>query len=245
MTRILHRLARGGALAVPLLIAALVLGPAPAAAQAAPPTLSVTGRGEVRAVPDMARLQVGVAERADRAAAALAAMGAATAAVLDRLAAAGIAPEDLQTRSLRLGPVYSERTPGEPPRIAGFEAVTDIDVTVRDLEALGAVLDAVVADGANRLGGIAFDMQDRAAAQDEARRLAVVDAKAKAALYAEAANVALGDLTALREAGGDGGPRPFMEAAAFSDRGGVPVAPGEIEIAAEVLMEWRIDNRLE
>lgn len=205
-------------------------------------SITVTGEGEVAAVPDMAYVSIGVIHEAEPAADAIAAMSAATAAVLALLAEVGIAPADMQTGQLSLEPRYvHSNTYDDGPRITGFIATTSIDVRVRELPQLGAVLDAAVQDGANRLGGVRFDLQDRAPVLDEARRRAVADARGRAELFAEAAEVDLGEVQTISEVVFYDGPRPMMEASFARDAMSVPIAEGEVSLKAQVTMVYRID----
>lgn len=221
--------------------AVLALGlaaPAVAQQQVRGPHIAVTGEGQVTAKPDMALVQVGVTQRAPEAAGAMDAAGEALDRVLTRLREAGIARADIQTGSLRLYPVYDQRDPGtrpqnEGPQIVAYEAGSTLDVRVRDLEELGGILDEAVGEGANELGGVSFDVADRAPLEDRARRAAVKDAMHRARLYARAAGLEPGRVLSITEQGGGGGPRPMAEASFASDRK-MPVASGEIEISQQV-----------
>ncbi|WP_273524682.1 SIMPL domain-containing protein [Rhodosalinus sediminis] len=217
----------------------LLLALATAPVQAAERLISVTGRGEVTAPPDMAVIRLGVVEEAATAQAAMQAANDAAAAVLARLRARGIAQRDMQTSELRLAPVRASGPQDEGRRITGFTASNAVTVRLRDLAALGGALDAVVGEGANRLDGLRFTVADPAPLMEEARRAAVADAMARAETLAAAAGVTLGPVRSIAERGG-GAPRPMMMEAARSGGGGVPVAPGEIEITVEVAMELAI-----
>jgi len=225
-------------------LALLVLSVPAFAQEVSAPRIHVSGQGEVAAAPDMAQVQVGVTTEARTAAAALAANSEATAAVLARLSEQGVADKDMQTGNLSLYPRREDRRApnetGEPP-IVGFVANHTVSVTIRQLDSLGGVLDAVVTDGANTLGGLSFGLQDPAEATDEARRKAVADAMRKAELYAQAAGVALGPVQVLAEPTVRSGPGPMM--AMESDamlRGAVPVAEGEVTVSATVNMSFAI-----
>ena len=111
----------------------------------------VNGEGEVTAAPDMATITLGVTHRADEAKAAMDTTSDNVTAILERLAALGVAESDMQTRNLTLNPVWSDngRTDLEQNVITGFVASNTIYVRVRDLESLGPLLDAVIEDGAN------------------------------------------------------------------------------------------------
>lgn len=227
-----------------ILCTLLALAPMAALADETVRRLTVTGEGVAEAVPDMATIRVGVQNGAATAAEAMASTSAAMAAVLERLAGAGVAPRDVQTSGLSLSPVYDySRQDGSPPRQVGFEARNGVTVRLRDIAAVGTVLDALVSDGANTLEGITFGLQDPVPAMDEARRRAVAEARRKAELYAEAAGVRLERLVSLDEARGLS-PRPemFARAAAVADAA-VPVAEGELSLSASVTMVYEIRDR--
>lgn len=207
---------------------------------AASPTLSVSGRGEVVATPDMATLSIGAAAEAETAAAALEETSTRTQALLAALSSAGVDAADVQTSGLSVRPVWTRPNNGtSEARITGFSASNDVRVTIRDLESLGGVIAAAVEDGANTLGGLSFGLQDRTALEDEARRLAVADALRKAGVMADAAGVELGAISSLSEGGLTGGPAPVMRMAAeaMSD---VPVAAGSLTVSAQVTILFDI-----
>lgn len=222
----------------------------PAAAQAQDATeaeqsrrITVTGTGQVDLPPDMATVRIGVTQQDEAAAAALQQTSDALAAMLERLEGLGVAERDVQTSGLRLNPVWRDSPdrsePQGQPEPWGFEASNMVTVRLRDLEQLGAVLDALVSDGANRLDGVSFGLQEPEVAQDEARRLAVAEARRKAALYAEAAGVTLGHVVSLSETGANR-PQPQMMETALMRAGSVPVAAGEVAIEAAVQMVFEL-----
>lgn len=203
--------------------------------------ITTTGRGAVDAVPDMASLSIGVTHQAPEADAALARTSQAVQEVIDRLAALGIEPRDMQTRGLSLQPLWSRpQNNGAPSRtITGFVASNSLTIRARDLSTLGALLDAVVSDGANTFNGLQFSLQDPEAALAEARRAAVADAMARAHQLADAAGVNLGPIQSISETGAT--PRPvMMEMAAARVASDVPVAPGEVSFSAQVTMVFTI-----
>ncbi|MGR3526622.1 MAG: SIMPL domain-containing protein [Paracoccaceae bacterium] len=232
-------------LIVPLAGAGLPQGAGPYAAQAqsaeAPRQISVSGTGRVDLAPDMATVRIGVTHQDEDAAAALQQTSDAVAAMLARLTELGIAARDVQTAGLSLNPVWRDRPEQQgQPMPWGFEASNVVSLRLRDIAALGEVLDALVADGANRLDGVSFGLQDPEASMDEARRLAVADARRKATLFAEAAGVALGKVIDLTETG-MATPRPQMMEMAAMRADSVPVAAGEVGITASVQMTFALE----
>ncbi len=229
---------RRAGLALALAVAAL---PAPAQTLAPPagvPQITVTGEGRLDRAPDLATISLGVTTQGASAAAAMAANAEGVAAVLANLAAAGIGPRDIQTSGLSLNPNWTGYD-SSAPRIDGYTAQNMVTVRVRALETLGAVLDAAVQDGANTLNGLSFGLADPDPAMDEARALAVADARARAGLLASAAGVTLGRVLTIAEGGGNGVPAPMyrMDAAASAP---VPVAGGEVALVATVTITWEI-----
>lgn len=232
-------------LALGLLSATLALAALAAPASAQDRTITVTGSGEISVEPDMATIIIGVQADAENAADALDSASAATAAILATLDGEGILAEDIRSGAIRLNPRYSQSALSSGNQITGYQAVNSVEVEVRDLDRLGGLLAAVVGDGANRLDGVRFGLQDPASATDEARRRAVEEGARLAALYADAAGVSVGDLILMSEMG-SGGYRPVMaearqmEMAISSPQYDVPIAPGKIELNASINMVYAI-----
>ncbi len=211
-------------------------------AQDARPIIAVSGEGRVAAKPDLATISLGVTQEARTARQAVDANSAAMRSVFERLTALNIEDRDIQTSNLNVSPVWDQFNSGSGPRrIVGFTATNLLTVRIRDLASLGDVLDQLLDGGANTFNSLRFGLQDAEPVRDEARVLAVQAARKKAELYAEAAGVTLGPLISLTE-GGSGGPQPIarMEAAFASDA--MPVASGELSIAASVSMVFTISE---
>jgi uncharacterized protein YggE len=225
----------------PTLAALLLLAlpfAAPAASQDVRPRVTVIGEGRVDAAPDLATFTAGVQTEATRAEEAFAATSAAMRAVFEALAAAGIAPEDMQTSQLSLDALWADDQGQGQPRLRGYSASNLVTIRVRDIERLGPVIDAVGAAGANRVYGVTFAIADPKAATDEARRLAVADARAQAELLAEAAGVTLGPVLSIREPGGEAPGPMFARAEMAMD---TPVAAGEVSVGARVEIVYAIE----
>ncbi|MEX0339559.1 MAG: SIMPL domain-containing protein [Arenibacterium sp.] len=202
--------------------------------------ITVTGEGRVDVAPDMALITLGVTQQADAAQEAMAATSEAVGQILTRLDQIGLAARDVQTRRITLNPVWvNDRYESDnPPKIAGFVAANTIAIRVRALDQLGEVLDAVIEDGANTFNGLQFLIADPAPLMNEARKKAVADAMARAALLTEAAGVTLGPVRSIDERGGGGGPMMMEMAAARSAN--VPIASGEVSLSASVTMVFDI-----
>ena len=201
-------------------------------------TITVTGEGQVAAVPDMALVRVGVTTDSGTAAEALASNNAAMERVISRLAESGIEPRDVQTSALELGPRYADR-PGGAPQVEGYTTRNILIVRVRDLDRLGAILDAAAGDGANTFEGLTFGMANPEPLNEEALRLAVADARHKAELLAEEAGVTLGEVRVIDTMVSEP-PLPMEAATMRMAAESVPVARGELEIATTIRMVFAI-----
>lgn len=227
------------------LLATVMVLAQPLAAQVTEPNIAVTGEGRVDVAPDMATVTIGVTTEGNTAKEALDANTAGLSGAIDRLKASGVEDRDIQTSGLNLGPRYDYNRTGSDgsPEITGFVASNMVTVRVRALDTLGTVLDAVVTDGANTLGGVMFGLQNPDPVLDQARKDAVSDARRKAQLYAAAAGVTLGKVRSISEQSGFSPPMPIaMAEASFSKQGGapVPVAGGEVAVTAMVTIVYDI-----
>lgn len=238
---------RGAALAASTGLAIALAGPAMAAPGGGMDhhgcgplaRLNVSGSGETRIAPDLAVIQLGVSSQADSAAAAMSQNGEQQGAVIEALKNSGIPAADIQTSGINLNPLmdYGE---GRAPRVTGYQASNMVIVRVSEVDRLGEVLDAIVAAGANEINGINFQRTDAAAAEDDARRAAVEDARHKAEVLAAAAGLELGPVLSLRDAPVRGGPQPMMMRAEAARDSVTPVEAGQLSLSAEVQIEYAL-----
>ena len=221
-------------------VALIAVSPQVALAEDTDRGIVVSGEGTVSAAPDMATVFVGVSRQARRAGDALQEASEGAAAVLARLASEGIAPRDIQTRNIGLSPQYARSNDGSPPRVTGYVASNDLMVRVRDFDRLGAVLDAIVVDGANAMNGLSFDIQERDELEQIARAQAVGVAREKAEVLAKAAGVTLGAVLTISEGGAGAAPFAADQGLMMEARSAVPIAGGEIDIRATVTIVFAI-----
>lgn len=217
--------------------AALVIAAPVVAQDADARRIVVTGQGVSTLPHDSAVLRFGVESEAATATAALETLSKELQAVIDAMTGLGLSSDAYQTSRLSLYQRNDNGGPGSLPGPATYAATSILTVTTSDLEIIGDLLDAAVESGANRIENVGFRVEDTAAALEEARRMAVADGMAKAAVLAEAAGVQLGDLMILRDGVGGGGP-VFAEAARMS----VPVVPGQGGLSVTVEMVFAIDG---
>jgi hypothetical protein len=151
----------------------------PAAAQEPiVPSIVTTGDAVVRRAPDRAFLVAAVETRARDPKEAQSQNAKTMSAVQARVASAGIPKDAVRTLGYNIQQEFDFTNGRRVPR--GYVARNAVEVRVDALESLGELLDAVVQAGATSIGGVRFDLRDRAAAEREALRLAVADARARA-----------------------------------------------------------------
>lgn len=202
--------------------------------------LDVTAEGRTTRVPDVATIRAGVVSQAPTAAAALADEAARMTRVLAALRGAGIAARDIQTATVSLQPQY-RYADGQPPAVTGYQASNSVGVRFRDIARAGAILDTLVAQGANQIEGPSLAIDQPDAALDEARTDAVRQAQARARLYARAAGMQVVRIVSIGEAGQDegGGPRPPMAMYARAEAAAkTPIEAGERAVTATVQVRF-------
>lgn len=231
---------------IPLIIMTGLSMPAFAADE--PAVISVTGTGEVSAAPDTAFINSGVTTQGATAREALDANTKAMNDLLATLKEAGIEARDVQTSGFSVSPNYvytdarDENGYTLPPKINGYQVYNTVNVRIRDLATLGAVLDKQVTVGANTINGITFSVADPSKLYDEARKAAFADAKEKATLYAEAAGETLGLLKSVSEGQTYDQPQPYtMKAELAAAPSDVPVATGELSFSVNVQVTWAVE----
>ena len=203
--------------------------------------ISVSGTGRVSVQPDIADLRLGVNvsrltvdEARNEAAKTMAA-------ILAAVASAGVAKKDVRTSLLSVQPRYEYRD-NEPPRLAGYELANVVEVTVRNLAKLGDVIDGALKAGATSMDSLNFRLNDPSPAEKQARTLAMAQARSRADVLAEAADLTITGVSDVTEGGAMMPPRPFAakaERMMMAADASTPVETGSLEIAVSVSVTYR------
>lgn len=221
-----------------VLLAALVLvAPATAAAQAEPPTLSVTGLGTVEARPDTATIGLVVRKVSPTREGARTVVNRRTSQVIASLTRLGIAREEIRTSGITLEQQRSRpRAKGRRLTIR-YIGTNQLTVRTRALELVGRVFDVATASGATEFNGPDFTLETRTPARADATTAAITDARRRA----EAAAAALGlRVTGVRSVALDPGDSPTPSSAG-SDGSSLPTtttgtaAPTPAEPGTEIV----------
>jgi uncharacterized protein YggE len=164
------------------------------------------------------------------------------AAVISALAAAGVARRDLRTALVCLSPV-TDYSSERGPQVTGYQLSNAVDITVRNLSTVGAVIDAGLGAGATSLDALDFRLADPSGPATEARAAAVADARRRAETLAEAAGRSLGAVVGIVEDPRPGGPFPPgpMAAMALKAQAETPVEGGTQNIVVSILVTYSLD----
>jgi len=200
--------------------------------------ITVVGRSDVLAVPDVAVIRIGVVTEETTATLALQRNNQQTQQVISQLNTVGIRKQMIQTESFSISPLYNR--PGVPDAqtgtrniltITGYQVTNLVKVRVVDLTQLGEVLGQVVEAGANQIYGIDMQVQNPDALLVQARSAAFRDARQQAQALADAAGGELGSVIAIDTTGSSVSP---IQLANTAQVGAVPIEPGVTTVQAEV-----------
>ena len=238
-----------------LLVSTLLAGCAGAAlAQASTPetqtedsnkpvrTISVNGAGMAMLTPDIAYINIGVHTEDGDAAKAVNENNTQAQAVIDALKAKGVDEKDIQTTNFSIYPQQEYDPDGKPTGKINYIVDNSVYVTVRGLDTVGSLLNAVVEAGANSINGIQFDVADKTAALSEARKAAMQNAQAVAEELASAAGVTLGEIQSISTYSSEA-PMPVYKdraAAGFAMDASVPISSGQLTISVDVSVIFEI-----
>jgi uncharacterized protein YggE len=216
-------------------------------------TITVSGKGETFAVPDIATFTFSVTETGTTVSEAQTKATDKNNAALKYLKNAGVADKDIKTESYSANPQYDYNQivcvkypcPPTKPTLNGYEVSQTISVKVRDTKKAGDILSNIGEYGVTNISGLTFTIDNDDVLKADARALAISDAKAKAEELAKDLGVGLGKVTSFSEES-NGYPYPVyaMEAKATGMGGAPAVAPdvptGENKITVNVTVTYKI-----
>ena len=192
----------------------------------------VSGTGEMSLAPDIALIRLGVETTSPSVTEARDESATAMDAVVTAVKNNGLAADDIQTTSFNIWPEYERQeviTNGVRSNIrvlTGYRVSNTAVIKVRDLDAVGAIIDDVVNAGgdAARINGIDFSIEDSSQYTTQLREDAVNAALEKAQHFATLTGVTLGKLVYVTEVSDSPIVQPLAESRAFA-MAAAPAAP--------------------
>jgi len=201
-------------------------------------SVTVSGTAIIRSAPDEAIVGLGVQTQANTAQGALSQNAEKMVSVLQAVEAQGVTRADIATSSVSLYPTYGQ----SGTEITGYQAANQVDVTVRNMDKVGAVIDAAVGAGANFTNGVTFQVSDQNRGVNDALTAAVENARSKAEALAAAGGARLGQVLSIEEtsAPNPGPPILFERDVAAAQAAPTPVRPPTLETQVSVTVVWSL-----
>jgi uncharacterized protein YggE len=213
-------------------------------------TITVSGKGEVMATPDIATFSFTVSEEAPIVSDAQSKMDQKMKDILGYVSKSGVEDKDVKTVSYNIYPRYewqgANTYGGGKQILAAYVVSQTVQVKVRDLAKAGSLLSGIGEYGATDVSGLSFtlDKQDDIARQ--ARDKAIADARDQAKVLAKSLGVSLGDIVNFSESSG-GYPVPmyYMKDSAMGMGGAVrneaaQIPTGENTVTSNVVITYEI-----
>lgn len=216
-------------------------------------TISVSGEGEVMAIPDLASFSFMVSADAPTVSAAQEAVTKKVDAILAELKNLGIEEKDIKTTDYSVWPKYRYETiaiyPPQPSRQVpdGYTANHSVMVKVREMEKAGEALSLAGSAGATNLSGLSFTIDNPEELKIQARKLAIENAREKAKALSDDLDVNLvrvvsysdnsdnGSLPYYRDVLGMGGEGSMM----VSKAPDLPTGENKVKVVVNVTYEIR------
>ena len=200
-----------------------------------PPQIVTSGDAIVRRTPDRAFVTIAVESRFRNPRDAQKQNAEVATQVQQRLAQARLGADAIRTLGYHLEQEFEVVPTGRIPR--EYVARNTIEVRVDDLSKVGELIDTVVRGGATSVAGVRYELQNRAAAEQEALRLAVADARSRADAAATGAGLTVDRVLRIEDRReGIIFPQRPMVMAARTVEATTPIEPGLIEIQAHVTL---------
>src|SRR3989338_4122173 len=192
------------------------------------PAFTVTGEGKVTAIPDIAQFSFSVTNEGGMDVSAVQTKNTEmTNEAIEFLKSNGVESKDIKTTGYNVYPQYSSSYCGPvplyfetgaggggsysgatnismpdvcpPSEIIGYTVDQTVEVKVRDIEKVGDILSGVVENGANSASQLYFTVDDNAKYENEARAMAMEQAREKAKTIAKAGGFRIGKLLSVDE----------------------------------------------
>ncbi len=220
-----------------------------------PVSISVTGNGEVVAIPDIATFSFTVAAKETTATAAQTKSTEVLNKILGYLKEKGVEEKDIKTEYYNLSPRYEYGDtrctewgcpPQTEPTIIGYEVSQSVTVKVRKTDDAGMLISGVGEFGAQNVSSVSFTIDDDEKLKAEAKSKAIADAKTKAEKLAQDLGVRIVRMSGYWENedsypyyGYGMGGGEMMEAS-YDMKSSAPLPMGENTITAQVNVTYEV-----
>lgn len=213
--------------------------------------ITVTGKEEVKVIPDMAQIVYGVYTRTDTVDACQKENNEKVNQTIAKLKELGVAETSIQTSAYGLNPIYNYQS--DKREVVGYEMRTQITVSDIPIDNAGDILSKSVETGVNEIQSVSYFSSSYDASYQEALKGAMEMAKAKAQSLAEAGGKKVKGVSHIEEYGYNPGVRyasyngamagaAKAEAAADIPLGDIgTIMPGEVSVEAQVVVTFEME----
>lgn len=175
-------------------------------------TITVSGEGEVFAIPDIAQFSFSVIEEAKDVETAQTTATEKADKAIEALKDKGVEEKDIKTTGYNVYPKYEYSRvictefscPPSKQTLTGYEVNHSITVKVRKVDDAGSVIGALGSLNVSNISGISFTIDDEDEIQTEARQKAIDNAEEKAKELAKQLGVKLSKIVSFNENGNGG-----------------------------------------
>lgn len=202
-------------------------------------TITVNGEGVVKVKPDMAYVDMGVDTISKTAKDAQEKNSDVMNKVMQVLKGMGIAEDDIKTTDYSIYPEQNYDDNTKQTIVTGYHVSNMIEVTVRNINNVGNVIDKAGDAGANRMYNVRFAISDNSPYYQQALQIAAKNAKDKAVGIAKGLGVSIGNPIKVTEQS-VGGPIVYgnFNAMKQDSTAGTPVSSGELEVRAQITVDY-------
>ncbi len=209
--------------------------------------LDISANAQQKAKPDIAVVTATVVNNAATAPLARAENAKKMQAVFAILKDKKIAESDMQTSGLTINPnyIYADK---QAPKIANYQAVNTLTLTLHDLDKAPDVIDSLIQNGINQFSGPNFTIADPELALNKVRQQAMQKARARAEIYAQATGLKIKRIVSISESTNAGNPMPFRmmaKAASMTSEmaadAPTPIASGQVDLDANVNVTYELN----
>ncbi|MBI1975410.1 MAG: SIMPL domain-containing protein [Candidatus Vogelbacteria bacterium] len=199
-------------------------------------TITVSGTGEIAAIPDIAEFTYSVIEEANSLELAQATASEKSNAAIKFLKLSGVSEKDIKTIGYDINPRYEFHSRQDacvvslcPPEdrervLVGYEINQMVRVKVRDIAVAGELLAGVGTLGVSGISGVTFSVDKDEALKSSAREEAIQMARGEGKRIARALGTRIGRIVSFSEYGGAPIYPLYREAKSFDGSPGDPLA---------------------
>ena len=174
------------------------------------PHIDVTGISKLQVKPDIAKISISVNAIKPTAKAAKKTADDSVAQLIKRLKGFNLSDDDISSANLNLSAEY-RYPPKQERKLVGYRATRNITVSIETLNKVSLILDEAIESGINQVNDIQFDVKNRQKFLEQARTMAVKDAKNKAESLAKSVGERIKGVWEIRYHNGASSQPPLLK----------------------------------